>query len=303
MDLHNSSSWAMYNLPPFYTRQPVAATFQRQCYMWAEIIYTQAQMSMRIGTNSTSESSIEKDRKTCPFASIISGGSGASLGLCDSTCDSTSSLKYSPLFFNADLNRSVPPSVIRRAMYHAMELYPGQCITNMTSSCLDEGTRGMPVPWIIVFLGPLPLHLQSQKEGAPSSIPRSPFTIDNMLRNLLQWVLEEGGGLTTHNMVSKGVVATIDELVEGDVLRYGNKAEMHDGITPNLKLPPPPPRETTEISYESVLRILIGEEIKMRLSGNTSNWETSPLVNFKLTPFNLDGSDRQPFDGIKFGGS
>ena len=133
----------------------------------------------------------------------------------------------------------------------------------------------------------------------------------------MQWVLEEGGGYTLPNLITKGVVATFEELVDGDVLRYGvKKAAQITSFTSHHQLVrqhvpvvlgeggggrqiPCPSRSSTAVSYEAVLRILIDRQLGSHSSSDTA---ANPLCAANVELFNLDGSNSVPFEGVKFGG-
>lgn len=337
-----ASCWDMYHLPPFYTKQPVAETFETQAFMWAEVMFGLCQASLHTESTllldgNSPDGIDEATRQSCPFAALVTcaltstnprGGGDAST--------STSS----SIFFNQNLLRRAPPSVIRRAMYlAATELFPDYCITNVTSIGAAPTTPAVGFssitldgknPWLLVMLGnPRSSTTKSSSSAAVATPPPTNssavnssgaalqiFSLRSLRERLMQWVLEEGGGYTLPNLITKGVVATFEELVDGDVLRYGlKKAEQIISFTSHHQLVkqhvpvvfgegcgrqiPCPTRSSTAVSYEAVLRILIDRQLGSHSSSDTA---ANPLCAANVELFNLDGSNTVPFEGVKFGG-
>lgn len=296
--------------------------------MWAEVIYGLSQASLHtdnaVALESISPEGVgEGARQCCPFAALIS---------CPLTSSDQQMASCSPLFTNTKLMRRAPLSVARRAMFlAATELYPDFCLTNVTSAgSAPTQVPGTTLtvdgknPWLLVLLGKCESGQRATAApvaGAnPADDPLDAFSLRSLRSRLMQWVLEEGGGYTLPNLVTKGVVATFEELVDGDVLRYGlNKATLSrvssshaEAVARSVPVGPAAaahvapvlpsaPRSATAVPYETVLRLLIDRQLGHH-SGPSHDVSTNPLSAVNVELFNLDGSATAPFEGVKFGG-
>ncbi|KEG12207.1 putative dolicholphosphate-mannose synthase [Trypanosoma grayi] len=109
--------------------------------------------------------------------------------------------------------------------------------------------------------------------------------------SLLSWLLDSGAGTTTEHLARSGVVMTFDELAEGNCLAY-NRAR--DPLMGRLTQDPVPIPDVGTLSEEQAVRAFL-QALMTR--------PVSVLRPFRITFFNLDGSERQPYQGVKFGGA
>lgn len=141
-----------------------------------------------------------------------------------------------------------------------------------------------------------------------------------MTDHVMPWVLEMGGGLTTANLKKNGVITTFDELASENALSYTPPTKEGRGGAPvSITYTPPirgmPPRllgpsvnaenptnaavtatkMANGITNEYVLRLLLHYYQHSAAAAAAGNLA-------RITLFNLDDSDRQPYEGVKFGG-
>eukprot|EP00742_Colponemidia_sp_Colp-10_P030469 GILJ01039261.1.p1 GENE.GILJ01039261.1~~GILJ01039261.1.p1 ORF type:complete len:233 (-),score=26.64 GILJ01039261.1:35-733(-) len=154
---------------------------------------------------------------------------------------------------------------------------------------IDEGTAA-PSYWLVVFAN----------EGGHVSA---------MTDHVMPWVMESAGGLTTANLKKNGVITTFDEMCSENTLSYISSeggspislsyipavGGMPDKLQPSAASSSSPlrPRTTTNsVTNEHVLRVL--------LYFYQHSVAAHPVA--RITLFNLDESERQPYEGVKFGG-
>eukprot|EP00796_Vickermania_ingenoplastis_P005004 gene5004-3599_t len=117
--------------------------------------------------------------------------------------------------------------------------------------------------------------------------------LQELEQSLLNWVMDMGEGTTTTMLAKKGAVLTFEEMAEQKALHYGRsiKTELTERVSATSPLPC---GDTGAITEEQAVRLLFAAQ-KYRTSG-------SPLHPFGVTLFNLDGSDGEPYQGVKLGG-
>lgn len=112
-------------------------------------------------------------------------------------------------------------------------------------------------------------------------------------QSLLSWVLEMGEGTTTTMLAKKGAVVTFEEMAEQKALHYGQGTKPGNLLERLSSTTPVPAPDAGSVTEENAIRLLLTAQ-KYR-SG-------SPLEPFAVTLFNLDGSDEEPYQGVKLGG-
>lgn len=109
--------------------------------------------------------------------------------------------------------------------------------------------------------------------------------------SLLAWIMEMGQGTTTAMLMKNGAVMTFDELAEGRCLEY---KQPKDHFAPRLSGDAVPVADVGALTEEQAVRTLLQ---------SLNNRPVSIMRPFKITLFNMDGSEKQPYDGVKFGGA
>lgn len=110
-------------------------------------------------------------------------------------------------------------------------------------------------------------------------------------QSLLSWILEMGQGTTTAMLAKQGAVMTFDELAEGKCLQY------------NVGIPRYRPRSSQDaVLASSNIGLLSEEQAARTFLQVLTHRPVSVMKPFKITLFNLDGSSKQPYEGVKFGG-
>jgi len=219
--------WVYYDLPPFFTLQPIPATLQKQQRLWTSVILDHA-----------------------AWASSHKGYSSV-LRLYTPRCE---------LFTNSRLKMTLPQDAA-----HALLENISTANTSHTAMIDDHGQVALLVTTAVGGLAGV-------EEG------------------LVKWLLREGSATTLTDLEKNGVVMTFDELVERKCLA---------GVPIGAVAPLPPSltvadfaaigRLTDEQAIRSLLTVLRGRPVST----------TKPL---RITLFNLDGSQKEPFQGVKFGG-
>ena len=149
-----------------------------------------------------------------------------------------------------------------------------------------------------------------------------------MSDHVLRWVMDMGGGLTTANLKKNGVVTTFDEMATENALVYTPHAREGGGAPVVVTYAPPakgmPERlvsgaaggsaATASASTTTTRGSAAAQAAALRLSNGVTNehvlrlllhfYQHSPAATpvTQITLFNLDGSDQQPYEGVKFGG-
>ncbi|CAD2214108.1 ESCRT-II complex subunit VPS25 [Angomonas deanei] len=109
-------------------------------------------------------------------------------------------------------------------------------------------------------------------------------------QSLLSWILEMGQGTTTAALSKKGAVMTFDELSESQCLTYNQKTVTFLPRTSSEKVSV---GDVGALNQENAIRVFLEA---------LNNRPVSVMQPFKITLFNLDGSNKQPYQGVKFGG-
>ncbi|EPY30484.1 ESCRT-II complex subunit VPS25 [Strigomonas culicis] len=114
--------------------------------------------------------------------------------------------------------------------------------------------------------------------------------LQELEQSLLSWLLEMGHGTTTAMLAKKGTVMTFDELSQAHALEYKLKPLRLSKRTSAASVPV---RDVGALSQEQAIRTFLEA---------LNNRPVSVMHPFKITLFNLDGSAKQPYEGVKFGG-
>ncbi|CCW59921.1 unnamed protein product [Phytomonas sp. EM1] len=108
-------------------------------------------------------------------------------------------------------------------------------------------------------------------------------------QSLSSWLLEAGQGTTLAMLEKKGAVMTFDELAEGKCLEYKLQPVIFLDCSPDKV----PIGDVGVLNYELAIRSFL------EVLANNPNIFVRPL---RITLFNLDGSNKRPYQGVKFGG-
>lgn len=226
-----SDHWAFFQLPPFFTQQPAAATLERQTSLWASLLLDHASYHAR-----------QSKTGTCAVLRYYS-----------STSD---------IFQNAKTNRRLAPEGAATMLEALVRLHPNHAVVV---------SNGGPEDFSV---------LVATTVGGLKELEQS----------LLSWILEMGQGTTTAMLAKKGVVMTFDELAESKCLQY--KLSKLAFLTRTSDEPVP----VGDVGA-------LGEEQAIRCFLQALNHRpVSVMQPFKITLFNMDGSSKQPYEGVKFGG-
>lgn len=107
---------------------------------------------------------------------------------------------------------------------------------------------------------------------------------------VLRYILDNGAVQTTALLSTKGTVMTFDELAGGRALSYGQSSPKYLARSSSAAVPV---ADVGCLSEEQAIRTYL-QALDHR--------PVSVMRPFKVTLFNLDGSDTQPYQGVKFGG-
>ncbi|RNF23039.1 putative dolicholphosphate-mannose synthase [Trypanosoma conorhini] len=174
----------------------------------------------------------------------------------------------SDVFRNPSVNRRLPPGAARQMLESLVTQSPNHCAVLPTGGNTDENNDEN-------FAVLLACNVGGLKE---------------IEQALLSWILDRGAGTTTAHLAQKGVVMTFDELVENKCLTYRRDRE------PFLSR-----RSTAPVNVGDV-GALSEEQAIRTLLDCLKNRPLSALRPIRITLFNMDGSERQPYEGVKFGG-
>lgn len=131
-----------------------------------------------------------------------------------------------------------------------------------------------------------------------------------MTDHVMPWVMESAGGLTTANLKKNGVITTFDEMCAENALAY-NSSEGGSPITLSYTaaVPGMPSRFLPQSSSTTVKRSLatastnaVTNEHVLRVLLHFYQHSPAAVPVARITLFNLDESERQPYEGVKFGG-
>lgn len=176
----------------------------------------------------------------------------------------------SDVFYHSGLKRRVPPSGARTILQSFATQHPNEVVVTCPGKEKSAATFEV---------------LVATNKGGLRELEQS----------VLNWVLEMGEGTTTAMLSKNGAVITFDELVEGHALSYGRKANNAAWIADRVTSTNPLPcKDCGAVTEEQALRLLFKAQ-SYRAPG-------SPLQPFAITLFNLDGTDEEPYQGLKLGG-
>ncbi|RNF11865.1 putative dolicholphosphate-mannose synthase [Trypanosoma rangeli] len=175
----------------------------------------------------------------------------------------------SDVFRNPSLNRRLPPGAARQMLEFLVAQNPIHCVVVSTD---DDNNENDDENFAVL----LACNVGGLKE---------------IEQALLSWILDRGAGTTIAHVAQKGVVMTFDELVENKCLTYGRDREP---VLSRSSASPVPIGDVGALSEEQAIRTLLH---------SLKNRPLSTLHPICITLFNLDGSERQPYEGVKFGGS
>ncbi|EKF27795.1 dolicholphosphate-mannose synthase, putative [Trypanosoma cruzi marinkellei] len=175
----------------------------------------------------------------------------------------------SDVFRNPSLNRRLPPEAATRMLESLVTQHPNHCAVVLSG---DEKGENDGTEFAVL--------LACNESG-----------LKGLEQALLSWILDRGAGTTTAHLAQKGVVMTFDELAESNCLAYRRDREP---FLNRLSAAPVPVGDVGALSDEQAIRTLL-HSLKSR--------PLSSLSPIHITLFNMDGSDRQPYEGVKFGGA
>jgi ESCRT-II complex subunit VPS25 len=171
----------------------------------------------------------------------------------------------SPIFANNTIQRALKPDDARNVLEALVANYPQHCA-----------------------------QVSSKREGYSVLIACNEGGFSSIEQSILLWLLEESGNATTTAELAKsGVVLTFDELVDGRCLYYK---------TLDRPLSRPTAAHMPASLRESLCGVVSDEVALRALLDSVRERPNSALGSFKVTLFNLDGSDTTPYQGIKLGG-
>ncbi|EAN83827.1 hypothetical protein, conserved [Trypanosoma cruzi] len=175
----------------------------------------------------------------------------------------------SDVFRNPSLNRRLPPEAAARMLESLVAQHPNHCAVVLPGN--DKG----------------------ENDGADFAVllACNESGLKGLEQALLSWILDRGAGTTTAHLAQKGVVMTFDELAESNCLAYRRDREP---FLKRLSAAPVPVGDVGALSNEQAIRTLL-HSLKSR--------PLSALSPIHITLFNMDGSDRRPYEGVKFGGA
>lgn len=193
--------------------------------------------------------------------------------------------EHSDIFVNPELQRRMPPQAARQVLLTLATQHPTEAV--IVPSAPGES--------------PLQVLVASTRGG-----------LKELEEGVLRWVLELGEGTTTTMLKSKGAVFTFEEMVEKKALFYGLgkypcSSSANDGggshssvgasvVAERLSSTTPLPcKDLGTISEEQALRLLF--KAQQNRIGSATPWKS-----FAITLFNLDGTDEEPYQGVKIGG-
>ncbi|CBH15487.1 hypothetical protein, conserved [Trypanosoma brucei gambiense DAL972] len=170
----------------------------------------------------------------------------------------------SGLFRNETINRRLRPEDVKKVISSLVAQWSEHCV-------LTSDGDGM---------GDASVLVTTSKGG-----------LKELEQSLLAWILERGAGTTVAYLSQKGVVMTFDELVDGQCLLYSRESEQ---LLPRLTQEAVPIEDVGALSQEQAVRCFLHTLAERPVSHKGL---------FSVTLFNLDGSDRRPYEGVKFGGA
>lgn len=191
--------------------------------------------------------------------------------------------EHSDIFANVELQRRMPPKAARQVLLTLATEHPNEAVV-VTPSPND---------------GPLEILVASIRGG-----------LKELEQGVLDWVLELGEGTTTTMLSSKGAVFTFEEMVEKKALSYGltknhsrrgsknreGKSGSSSWVAERLSSTAPLPcKDVGAISDEQTLRVMF--KAQPNRIGSEIPWKP-----FGITLFNLDGTEKEPYQGVKIGG-
>lgn len=187
--------------------------------------------------------------------------------------------EHSDIFANPELQRRMPPQAARQVLLSLATQHPNEAV-------VVTPTLGDP---------PLEVLVSSARGGLKA-----------LEDGVLKWVLELGEGTTTSMLSTKGAVFTFEEMADQKALLYGfSKNDPSKNNTSSSKswiadrlcgTTPLPCKDVGAVSEEQALRLMFKAQPN-RIGGGT------PWKPFAITLFNLDGTEEEPYQGVKIGGS
>lgn len=139
-----------------------------------------------------------------------------------------------------------------------------------------------------------PNHAVVVADGGPSDFSVVVCATEGGLKEveegLLRFILDNGAVQTTAMLSTKGTVMTFDELAGGTALSYGQPSPTYLARSSSAAVPV---TDVGKLSEEQAIRTYLHA---------LDNRPVSAMRPFKVTLFNLDGSNTQPYQGVKFGG-
>lgn len=185
---------------------------------------------------------------------------------------------HSDIFYNPAIGKRLSPESAYHMLQSLVALYPNHAVT-----VVDEGPTNYSV-----LVAPTIGGLKEMEES------------------LLKFILDNGDAQTTAMLAKKGTVMTFDEMANGNALtcaqakpKYmARSASSTAGSSSSSSAATAaagmvPVRDVAAISREQAVRTFLHA---------LHHRPVSVMRPYKITLFNLDGSDAQPYQGVKFGG-
>lgn len=176
----------------------------------------------------------------------------------------------SPIFLNTELQRRLPPASAKKFLESLAVQHPNRVVV-----------------------------AKREKEHVKVLVCTHKGGVKGLEESLLRWVLEVGVGTTSTMLSQKGAVLTFEEMSNGKALYHHGKSAadtIASRLFPSVASFPGAPDGSAEcVSDEDTLRLILSSQPFRPKS-------SSPLEPFALTMFNVDGSESEPYDGVKLGG-
>lgn len=169
---------------------------------------------------------------------------------------------HSDVFYNPAINKRLSPEAAHTMLQALVTRHPNHAVV-----VSDNGSSDFSVLVCTTKGG-----LKAMEEG------------------LLRFILDNGAVQTTALLSTKGTVMTFDELAGGTALSYEQPNTVYLDRFSNA---PVPVADVGRLSEEQAIRTYLHA---------LDHRPVSAMRPFKVTLFNLDGSDTQPYQGVKFGG-
>lgn len=258
----SSDHWKFYSLPPFFTKQIAPVTLARQATLWGDLIIDHAAYHAQ-------------QQSRCDKGVAAASGSCAQLRFYSSSSD---------IFLNATIGQRLSPAEACTMLDTLVEEHPNQAVLVDIDHGVDTSTG-------------------SRRKSSGVLIATVVGGLPKLEEALLSWILDIGSGSTMAVLAKKGVVLTFNELASARCFGYVPNGKASGGsdsstigthdIVPRLSNDPVSVSDVGAVTEEMAIRLFLRA---------LNNRPTSVLRPLKITLFNMDGSTREPFEGVKIGG-